>query len=135
MQMNPIRRKGGSAWENSVLRSSRPEINLEFGLVQEVAASLFTRPHATLPGGTFLSPQITVCLRTDQRAQKPCVSSAMGIVYAIYDIKTTRNRYAIAAVILLAGIGFYLRLAGLQAPVTRPTSLDHPDTYVGSCQR
>ena len=52
----------------------------------------------------------------------------MGIVYAVDDMKTSRNRYAIAAFILLASIGFYSRLAGLQAPVTRPSSLDHPDT-------
>ena len=49
------------------------------------------------------------------------------MVYSIDDMKTARNRYAVSALVLFAGISLHLRLAGLQAPLTRPTSLDHSD--------
>ena len=49
------------------------------------------------------------------------------MLYSIDDMNPARNKYAIGTIILLAGISIHFRLAGLQAPIRKPTSLDHPD--------
>ena len=49
------------------------------------------------------------------------------MVYSIGDMNPARNKYAIGTIILLTGISLHYRLAGLQAPIRKPTSLDHPE--------